>query len=52
MLIVKKNVKEATDQNFSKKAVSELNEKVKELIERAEERSKENGRATIMTKDL
>lgn len=51
-LIVKNNVKEKTEFSVSEEVYAELDKKVEEMIKRAEERAKGNGRRTIFPRDL
>jgi len=52
-LIVKSKIKEAVDDvNVSGKTAEVLNEKVLEILEAAAERTKANGRKTLMPHDL
>ena len=53
MLIVKAKVKDACgDMSVASDFVEALNEKVDELIKKALWRAKENGRRTVMGKDV
>jgi len=52
MVLVKSQVKEATDLNVASDVYDALEEKVREMIKAAEKRAKENGRKTIKAYDL
>jgi len=51
-LIVKSGLKEMTELNIASDVALELEKKVDEIIKKAEERAKANGRRTIYAKDL
>lgn len=51
-LVIKNNVKKCTDFNVSGEFLVELEKKVEEIIKKAEERAKENGRRTIFKRDV
>lgn len=50
--INKAKVKDNVDANVSADFLEDLNKKVKDIVERAEYRAKENNRVTVMEKDL
>ncbi len=52
MVLVKSQVKEATDLNVASDVYDALEDKVREIIKAAEKRAKENGRKTIKAYDL
>lgn len=51
-LVRKSGVQESTEMNVSTEFYGELEEQVQELIEDAERRAEENGRKTVMPRDL
>ena len=52
MVLVKSQVKEATELNVASDVYDALEKKVREIIKAAEKRAKENGRKTIKSYDL
>ncbi len=52
MLINKSKAKEATEFSVAEEVYTELEKKVEEIIKKAEERARENGRRTIFKRDL
>jgi|TARA_B100002003_G_C14127227_1_gene542175 histone H3/H4 len=51
-LINKSKIKEYTELNLSEEIMSEIEKKAEEMIKKAEERAKANGRRTIFSRDL
>ena len=51
-LIVKNNIKKFTELNVSDEFYTALDKKAEEIIKKAEERAKDNGRRTIFARDL
>ena len=51
-LVVKSNIKEATELSVSAEFEQELEKKVDELIKKAEKRAKANSRRTLLARDL
>lgn len=51
-LIVKSNLKKYTDLNISEEVGREMEKKAEDMIKKAEERAKANGRRTIFARDL
>ena len=52
MLVVRSKIKSATELNVASAFADALNEKVKELVNKAEERAKANGRKTLKPQNL
>ena len=52
MLVVKSKIKDATSLNVSGSFSEALSAKVEELVKKAEERAKANGRKTLKPQDL
>jgi len=51
-LIVKGNMKRLTELSVSEEVSVELEKKIEEIVKKAEERAKANGRRTIFARDL
>lgn len=51
-LVIKSNIRKYTDLSVAGEFEVELEKKVEELIKKAEERAKANGRRTIFARDL
>lgn len=51
-LIVKNNIKRVVELQVSEEVVRELEMKIEEMMKKAEERAKGNGRRTIFARDL
>ena len=51
-LIVKNNIKNVVELQVSEEVARELDIKVEDILKKAEERAKANGRRTIFGKDL
>lgn len=51
-LIVKSNIRETVDLQVSEEVSEALEKKVDEILKKAEERAKANGRRTIFARDL
>ncbi len=51
-LLVKTNVKKRTDFSVSEEFLDEFENKVEEILRKAEKRSKENNRRTLLARDL
>jgi len=51
-LIVKSKIREYVDLNVGEDVARELDKKVEEMVKKAEERAKANGRRTIYARDL
>jgi histone H3/H4 len=51
-LTVKTNIKTATEFSVSEEFCTELEKKVESIIKKAETRAKENGRRTLLARDL
>ena len=51
-LIKASNIKEVTDFSVSEEVYAELEKKTEEIIKKAEERARANGRRTIFARDL
>ena len=51
-LIVKSNIRGRVDLNVGEDVAGELNKKIEEMLKKAEERARENGRKTIYARDL
>lgn len=51
-LIVKSKIREYVDLNVGEEVARELDRKVEDMMKKAEERAKANGRRTIYARDL
>lgn len=51
-LIVKNNIKDFVELQVSSEVALELERKIEDVLKKAEERAKENGRRTIFARDL
>lgn len=51
-LIKANNIKEVVEMNVAEEVYAELEKRVEELLKKAEERARENGRRTIFKRDL
>ncbi len=51
-LIVKSNIREVVELQVSDEVSDALEKKVEEMLKKAEERAKANGRRTIFSRDL
>ncbi|MFA4960202.1 MAG: DUF1931 family protein [Candidatus Pacearchaeota archaeon] len=51
-LVIKSNIRKYTDLSVADEVERELEKKVEEIIKKAEERAKANGRRTIQSRDL
>lgn len=51
-LIVKSNLKKYTELNIGEDLATEIEKKTEELLKRAEERARSNGRRTIYARDV
>ena len=51
-LIVKSNIRKYVGMNIGEEVARELDKKIEEILKKAEERAKANGRKTIYARDL
>jgi len=52
-LIIKSNIKQAIKElNIASDVADELNKKIEEILQKAEQRAKANGRKTLYARDL
>ena len=52
VLVVRSSVKKVVDMNVGEDLVAALDRKVEDVLKKAEERAKANGRRTIYARDL
>ena len=52
MIINKSQIKEATELSVAEEVYAELEKKAEEIMKKAEQRAKANGRRTIFARDL